>query len=101
MLSRNTFVCRYGQGKSENGFFIFNQRVTPAWSGFAAMTRLLGAGRFTQKHAFPGAEVYVRERSVRPGLVGVAWATGETPAMVESQRRRADCNRHRSLGQPA
>ena len=25
----------------------------------------------------------MRERSVRPGLVGVAWATGETPAMVE------------------
>ena len=77
------YAPEYMERGLDNNFFIQNERVKPAWASYAAMTRMLGAGRFTQKHTFPGAEVYVRERSVRPGLVGVAWATGETPTEVE------------------
>ncbi len=78
-----TYVPEYMEQGMDNNFFIQNERVKPAWASYAAMTRMLGAGRFTQKHQFTGAEVYVRERSARPGLVGVAWATGETPTEVE------------------
>jgi hypothetical protein len=79
-----TYVPQWHPGMVNDGKSLeYNQRVTPAWSSYAAMTRFLGAGRFTAKHEFPGAEVYVRERSARPGLVGVAWATGKDPATVE------------------
>lgn len=77
------YVPEYMEQGLDNNFFIQNERVKPAWASYAAMTRMLGAGRFMQKHQFTGAEVYVRERSARPGLVGVAWATGEAPTEVE------------------
>lgn len=81
---RLTFVPQWDPGLLNDGMNLtYNQRVTPAFSSYAAMTRFLGAGKFVAKHDFSGAEVYVRERSVRPGLVGVGWATGETPATVE------------------
>ena len=78
-----TYAPEYMESGLDNNALIHNERVKPAWASYAAMTRLLGAGRFTRKHAFPGAEVYVRERSLRPGLVGVAWATSGNPATVE------------------
>jgi hypothetical protein len=79
-----TFVPQWDPGLLNDGKNLtYNQRVTPAFSSYAAMTRFLGAGKFVAKREFPGAEVYVRERSARPGLVGVGWATGDTPATVE------------------
>jgi hypothetical protein len=50
-------------------------RVLPRFPAFAAMTNILGAGRFVGRIDLPGAVIFVRERSVRPGLVGVMWST--------------------------
>ncbi len=79
-----TFVPQWDPGLgNDQASFTFNQRVKPAFSSYAAMTRLLGAGRFTAKHLFPGAELYVRERSARPGIVGIAWANSDNPVTIE------------------
>jgi hypothetical protein len=51
-------------------------RVLPRLPAFAAMTNILGAGRFVERIDRPGAVIFVRKRSVRPGLVGVMWSTG-------------------------
>jgi hypothetical protein len=56
-------------------------RVLPRFPAFAAMTNILGAGRFVGRIDLPGAVIFVRERSVRPGLVGVMWST-EPEAVV-------------------
>ncbi len=78
-----TYAPEYMEQGIDNNDLIHNERVKPSWSSYAAMTRMLGAGRFTAKHAFTGGEVYVRTRSHRPGIVGVAWATSGSPATVE------------------
>jgi hypothetical protein len=51
-------------------------RMRPQLVAYAAMTDILGAGRFVERLELPGAVIHVRERSLRPGLVGVMWSTG-------------------------
>ena len=55
---------------------LHKNRVRPYFVAHAAMTDLLGAGRFVERLDLPGAVMHLRERSVRPGLVAVMWSTG-------------------------
>jgi hypothetical protein len=54
---------------------LHKNRVRPYFVAHAAMTDILGAGRFVECIELPGAVIHVRQRSVRPGLVGVMWST--------------------------
>lgn len=60
----------------DDGSMTYHNRVRPFYAAYANMTNTLGAGRFIQKQEIPGGVIYTRERSVRKGLVGVMWATG-------------------------
>ncbi|TVS14726.1 MAG: hypothetical protein EA424_18515, partial [Planctomycetaceae bacterium] len=62
-------------GNQTHSLAHFN-RVRPQFAAYAAMTNILGAGRFIEHHELPGAVMYVRERSARPGLVAILWSTG-------------------------
>ncbi|MFZ2653648.1 MAG: sugar-binding protein [Victivallales bacterium] len=50
----------------------------PQLLAFGTMANNLGAGKFVAKYELPGAEVYVRQRSVRAGQVAVVVAKNET-----------------------
>ncbi len=68
-------------------------RVRPQFAAFAAMTNILGAGRFIERHELPGAVMYVRERSARPGLVAVLWSTGPSYQDLADPSNRDDARR--------
>ncbi|MCC6579973.1 MAG: hypothetical protein IT440_05980 [Phycisphaeraceae bacterium] len=60
---------------NEEASFTWKNRVRPQYVAYANMTNCLGAGQFIEKFEVPGGVVYVRQRSARPGLVGVVWST--------------------------
>lgn len=59
----------------DNGSFTYRRRVRPQFVTYANMTDCLGAGKFIAKYEIPAGVVFVRQRSVRPGIVGVMWST--------------------------
>jgi len=65
---------RWNENSQES--LIHNRRVRPHFVAYATMSNILGAGRFVERIELPGAVIHVRQRSVRPGLVGVMWSTG-------------------------
>ncbi len=64
-------------------------RVRAQFAAYAAMTNILGAGRFIERHELPGSVMYVRERSARPGLVAVLWSTGPEYGVPETSSKDA------------
>lgn len=78
-----TFAPQWDTGLSESsGNLTYRRHLKPAYVSYANMTCQLGAGTFIKTVAFPGGSLFVRQRSVRPGLVGVMWAD-DREAMVE------------------
>jgi hypothetical protein len=73
-----------GDFADDQGSLSYLHRARPQYVAYANMTDCLGAGKFTAKYELPGALVFVRERAVRPGLVGVMWSTG-AEAVAELQ----------------
>ena len=70
------FLPQWGWTLSnEPGSFSYQKRPRPQYVAYANMTDCLGAGKFVAKHELPGGLLFVRERAVRPGLVGVLWST--------------------------
>jgi hypothetical protein len=65
---------RWNENSRES--LIHNRRVRPHFMAYAAMSDILGAGRFVERIEQPGAVIHVRKRSFRSGLVGVMWSTG-------------------------
>jgi len=77
-----TWLWRNGDD-SQN--MLRENRVRPSFVAFAAMTNILGAGRFVERVELPEAVMYVRQRSLRPGLVGVLYSTVPKDVVVDIQ----------------
>lgn len=86
------FLPQWGWTLSdEPGSFTYLKRARPQYVAYANMTDCLGAGTFIAKHELPGGLLFVRERSVRRGLVGVVWSTAAgTTAELEVGSRSVE-----------
>jgi hypothetical protein len=62
---------------NDDGSLTYEGQVRPLYLAYAAMTNLLGSGKFIARHDLPGIEIFVRQRSVQPGYATVVYATGE------------------------
>ncbi|MDR1144597.1 MAG: hypothetical protein LBK71_00470 [Verrucomicrobiales bacterium] len=58
----------------DDGSLTYRGAARPPYYAYAVMTSLLGPGKFTDTYQLPGASVYVRQYSTRPGVVAVVWA---------------------------